>query len=59
MLPTARLPTSCPLTELTGKVPDISNLVPIGYPSVVTIYNEERSKKRTTCTADSLEWSAR
>ncbi len=29
-LPTARFPASCPLTELTGKLPDISNLVPLG-----------------------------
>jgi hypothetical protein len=44
-LPTARFPRSCPLTELTGTVPDISNLVPLGYPTTVKVYGEEGKKR--------------
>ncbi len=47
-LPTSRNPHTCPLTALTGKVPDISHLVPLGYPATVKVYDEEGSHKRTT-----------
>lgn len=46
-LPTASNPRSCPFTELTGKVPDISHLVPLGYPATVKVYDEEGTRRRT------------
>jgi hypothetical protein len=46
-LPTARFSSSCPQTELTGAVPDISNLVPLGCPATAKVYDEE-DKKRTS-----------
>ena len=30
-----------PYELLTGKVPDVSNLVPIGYPAIIKVYDEE------------------
>lgn len=40
-LPSTKHPTSCAFTELNGTVPDISNFVPLGYPAVCKIYDEE------------------
>lgn len=40
-LPNNRYPQSCPFKELTGKRPDISTFVPLGYPAVCKVYDEE------------------
>ncbi len=47
-LPTARFLRSCPLTELTGTVPDISNLVSLGYPTTAKVYDEEGKKRSSS-----------
>ena len=39
--PNTQFPKSCALTELRGIVPDISYFVPLGYPAVAKLYEEE------------------
>eukprot|EP01034_Spumella_vulgaris_P044654 gene44654-55567_t len=41
-MPTTANPRTCPLTELTGEVPDISGFVPLGVPAICKIYDEEK-----------------
>jgi hypothetical protein len=46
--PNSSFPTSCPWTQATGKIPDVSNFRPIGYPAIAMIYPEERQSKSMT-----------
>jgi hypothetical protein len=46
--PNSSFPTSCPWTQATGKIPDVSNFRPIGYPAIAMIYPEERQSKSIT-----------
>jgi len=44
-MPNSIFPKSCPLTELNGKLPDISHFRPLGFPAVVMVYDDEKKNK--------------